>query len=244
MRPFELTLTVVTTTEQIASQVPIIAVSSAKQILESRLMAAKAFDDAFRDLKGQQANAANAILSANLALQASEDADEHYAFLTNLAQTRFDAARKSLQDAKETFQLLQEDIPAVQKAFQEGIKKWRIKQIAEVVIKGLSAIVLIAGTIAATCVVPPAGVAIGAEVVELPVIAEEAAQGVETVQKMVTIMDRLKTLFERLKPALSKVGDLVEKIQAILAIMRKMTKIDGAESGLVKDLNMPGECSY
>ncbi len=70
-------------------------------------MAAKAFDDAFRDFKAGEAMAANTILLANVALQASEDARreaiESHAFLANLAKSRF---RKSPETAKSTFQTL------------------------------------------------------------------------------------------------------------------------------------------
>ncbi|EMD00387.1 hypothetical protein BAUCODRAFT_20501 [Baudoinia panamericana UAMH 10762] len=224
--------------DQLAAQADLVPVSSTKAILEAHLMAAKTFDDALRDFKGQEANASNSILTAKLALQASEDAEASYSFLATQAKARFDGAQASLNTAQKNFQDLELLIPAAQKGFQDGIEKWKIKHIAQVVVQGLVAVTMIVGSIAAACVVPPAGVGAAAGFVELPEITAEAANGIATVEHMVTVMDRLKSLYDKIKPGLEKIGQLVESIQAILALLVKMKHVNEADGASLKGLNV------
>lgn len=223
-----------------------IPVNAIKDVLEAHLMAAKTFDDALREFKGQEANASNAILAAKLALEACEEAEKSYSFLASVAKSRFESAQNSLATAQKTFQELQSEIPGAREAFEKGIKEWQIKNIAEAVIKGLVAVGMIVGSIAAACVVPPAGAGAAAGLVELPEITEDLANGAEKVEHMITFMDRIKNLYDKIKPGLEKIAQLVESIQTVVALIVKMQKIGnaevGAEAGSMTALNVSGKC--
>lgn len=229
---------------QLAAQVNLVPVNSTKEILEAHLVAAKAFDDAFRDYKGQEANASNALLAARLAVEAAQDAEDNYRFLANVAKARFSSAQAALIAAQNNFNQLQVQIPQAQKDFEDGIEKWKKKNIAEIVVKGLIAVGMVVGSIAAACVVPPAGAGAAAGAAEIPAVAEEAANGAESIKKMISIIDRLKEMYERIKFGLDLIADLVQNIQAIIALMSTLKTIDDSDdvAKSISSLKISGEC--
>ena len=223
---------------------PQLAISSAKQVIDSHLVAVKAFDDAFRDFRNQEQNASNIIRFAKVALEASEDTDVKFAFLVDLARTRYDAAADSLRAATDTFQELYSEIPDARKNFEDGIRKWQTTHIAMEIVQGFMAVATIVGSIAVACVAPPAGAAAVGAAAEIPQIAEGAAQGAKTLGIAAKIMAAVKKLFNKLKPGLEKAGGLVSAVTATLKLLRSLKHISNAESGSLDDINVsvaPGD---
>jgi hypothetical protein len=58
---------------------------------------------------------------------------------------------------------------------------------------------MVVGSIVAACVKPPAGAGEVAGAAEITVLAEEAANGVDSIKKMISIIDRLEEMYERIK---------------------------------------------
>jgi hypothetical protein len=61
---------------------------------------------------------------------------------------------------------------------------------------------------------------------------------------MISIIDRLKEMYERIKFGLDLIADLVQNIQAIIALMSTLKTIDDSDDGAksISSLRISGEC--
>ncbi|KAK4165504.1 hypothetical protein QBC43DRAFT_208068 [Cladorrhinum sp. PSN259] len=104
--------------------VPSVNIHAGKQVLKSRLIAAKAFEDAFQRFAEQDGITGNfAGLTANM-LAHSQDAIADYKFLEKVAQERYDTASRANEEARKLFQKNHESLKPRQEAFKVGLESW------------------------------------------------------------------------------------------------------------------------
>lgn len=216
----------------VVSYVPLLDLSSAQQVLQSRLQSALAFEAAFQNFSAQQNNTANVILFANVALMASVDTDRTYAVLASMSKERYEAATRALATAQVNFQALQMTMVAKQQAFKDGVEKWKRKEIGKVVAEAVIGVAAVVGTIAAAVVFPPAGAAAIAEAgAAVPAIGAAAANVAQTVSLISRIIETLKALFKKIKPGLEHVDKLVTALKDTLTLLTKLNHADAANPG-------------
>ncbi|KAI1851341.1 hypothetical protein JX266_003416 [Neoarthrinium moseri] len=224
----------------ISPSVPKLDLSIAQQVLDSRLLAAATFDDAFRDLRSLDANSENVKLFATVALEASVDSEQAYAFIADLAGQRFNAAQEALKKAQSHFQSLQLSFKDRQTAFKDGIESWKTKNILKAVGEGLFAVAAIAGSIAVACVAPPAGAAgIAAGAAGVGKAVEGVAAAAKQIGTMAKIIEVIKNIYSKLKPGLEKVDKLVAALTTIIKLSSSMSAIDEAAEKTIKSMSMP-----
>lgn len=80
--------------------VPKLDLSTAQQVLNSRLDAAEAFDSVYRNLHGQKAKSDSVRLMATIALERFVDSDSVYSFMTKTAQGRLNNAQTAFSKAE------------------------------------------------------------------------------------------------------------------------------------------------
>lgn len=206
------------------SSVPSLNVYSCKQILKSRLQAAKAFEDSFRDYTSEERNATSwAYLAADL-LRKSDQALEEYGFLSSLARKRYNEAVEAADYAEAQFKKTQKLVNEASDKFKKDVADWELEQkltAAKDIFLGLIAVgVAIAATVATAGAAAPAAVGATAKVV---VTGTKVAQAIAKVKE---IIEKIKEIYEKLQPIIEKLGELFKSIQAMVAA------IESAQSAL------------
>lgn len=215
----------------------------AQDVLQTRLNAASAFDAKYQQfaMAGFQNKDLQTI--ANATLRASQDAQDHYQLLADTAKGNYEAALIALTLAQNNFNNLQTQIPDAQQAFQDGIDKYKQREIAEAVVDGLLAVVLIAGTIAVAVVAPPAGAAVATGAVgELATAVKVGTDAAAKVKTLVDVINDLKEMLEKIVSALEKVAEMVKSIEEIVAMMATFKRVDEDDPGNTEGgLKLPGK---
>ncbi|PTD03203.1 hypothetical protein FCULG_00009152 [Fusarium culmorum] len=120
--------------------VPSVNIYASKQILESRLAASMAFEQAFQNFVAQE-RASAAILGQTMNLIAkNEDAMSEYAFLEDVSQKAYCSAQSARESAFERYNKNNTNLIPLQNAFSKGLDNWvKEKNIAHIinVIKGV-----------------------------------------------------------------------------------------------------------
>ncbi|RDW92585.1 hypothetical protein BP5796_01979 [Coleophoma crateriformis] len=178
------------------------------------------------NFKSQEANVANVRTMASVALDASVDAGDTYAFLVDLTKSRYDSALEALTVAQDNFGKLQKELLQKQKDFSDSIKAWEKTMMIFAAVEDLVAIVAIAGSIAIAVFFSPdmAGDAAGvrAAPVEARAAVEVGAEVAENVTLVVKIINNMKELWKKMEPGLKKIYMLIKSIQTILQTMEKV----------------------
>lgn len=206
------------------SSVPSLNIYSCKQVLKSRLLAAKAFEDSFREYTSQERNASSwAYLAADL-LRKSDQALEEYGFLSRLARKRYDEAVQAHSYAETQFRNTQKLVDEASEKFKEDVAAWEKKQKIEAAKDILMGLVAVGIAIAAT--VATAGAAAPAVAVTAANVASTASKVAMAIAKIKEIIAKIKEIYEKLKPIIEKLGALFKAIQAMV------TAIETAQAAL------------
>ncbi|KAL6786535.1 hypothetical protein J3E68DRAFT_446839 [Trichoderma sp. SZMC 28012] len=197
------------------SSVPSLNIYASKQILKSRLLAAKAFEDSFREYTSEERSATSWVYLAADLLRKSDMALEEYGFLSGLAQKRYDEAVQAHSYAEKQFQKTQKQVNEASKQFEGDVISWEKDQkiaAAKGILMGLIEVgVAIAATVATAGAAAPAVAVAGASLVGT---ASKAAQAIAKIKEIVA---KIKEIYEKLEPILAKLGELLTAIKAMFA---------------------------
>ncbi|KAI1840202.1 hypothetical protein JX266_013603 [Neoarthrinium moseri] len=184
-----------------------INIYASKQVLKSRLSAALAFEQAFRDFSNQGASSKFQLATCLDMLAKSNDALETYKFIINIRQREYDNALDAVSKAKASFDKNNSEIEAKGNTFEKGI---------------IGCIIAVAATVATAGAAAPAIVGAGASVVSS---VEKAAS---LIQKIKAIFEKLKEIKEKIEPVLEKLRELVELSKKLMEMIEKLKKGGGA----------------
>ncbi|EWZ30181.1 uncharacterized protein FOBCDRAFT_144708 [Fusarium oxysporum Fo47] len=197
--------------------VPSVNIYASRQVLESRLAASTAFEQAFQNFAAQERTSA-AVLGQTVNLIAkSEDAMSEYAFLEDLAQKAYSSAQSAREVAFNRYNQNNTDLAPLQREFSKGLEDWCTKKKIEAAKAVFSACISTIGAITAT--VASGGLA-------APMIPAAAGKAVEAADKIAKIIEtikdvieRIKEIYKKLKPILEKLKKLAETIQAVVTAL-------------------------
>ncbi|CZS79264.1 unnamed protein product [Fusarium graminearum] len=188
--------------------VPSVNIYASKQVLESRLAASMAFEQAFQNFVAQE-RASAAMLGQTMNLIAkSEDAMSEYAFLEEVSQKAYRPAQSARESAFQRYNNNTDLIP-LQNAFSKGLDDWVRKENIEAAKSVFSACIGTIGAIAATVAsgglaAPMVPAAVGSAVNAGKNIANiiNTIKGVlqtlaETIQNVVAALNASQTLQEK-----------------------------------------------
>ncbi|KAK4663532.1 hypothetical protein QC763_609220 [Podospora pseudopauciseta] len=196
--------------------VPSVNIYASKQVLKSRLIAAKAFEDAFRSFAAQDTTTGNfAALTANM-LARSEDAITEYQFLEALAQKGYEAAVNANNVAQKRFLENEKSLDTAQKDLNAGIDAWGKKKEQEAVVGVCKAVVDVFGAVAAT--VATGGLA-------APSIGTAINSGVGGIKTLSEIFKKLKQLYEEIKPVIESLTKLAGEVAGVVATLEAAKKL-------------------
>ncbi|KAH7111486.1 hypothetical protein B0J13DRAFT_631825 [Dactylonectria estremocensis] len=207
------------------TSVPSLNIYSCKQILKSRLLAARDFEDSFREYMSEERSASSwAFLAADL-LRKSDQALEEYGFLSSLARKRYNEATQAHSYAEDQFKKTQKLVDEASEQFKGDVAAWEKKQkiaAAKEILMGLIAVgVAIAATVATAGAAAPVVVGAAANVAST---ASKVAQAVARVKEIVA---KIQEIYEKLEPIIEKLGELFKAIQAMVAaIEMAQTAVD------------------
>ncbi|KAK5661826.1 hypothetical protein OQA88_9928 [Cercophora sp. LCS_1] len=211
--------------------VPSVNIYASKQVLKSRLIAAKAFEDAFQSFVAQDRITTNfAGLTANM-LARSEDAISEYQFLESLAQKGYAAALKANDVAQKRFVENEASLDKLREGFNAGIEAWSKKKKQEAAFEIVKAVVSVVGAVAAT--VATGGLA-------APTIGLAIKSGVGIVKALGEIFKKLKELYEKIKPVIESLTKLASAVASVVAAIEaaKQLRSDAAVQRPDMDLDI------
>lgn len=224
--------------------VPKLDLSMAQQVLNSRLQAAEAFQEAYGNLRAQDAASMNTRLFANLALEKSIDSDHTYSFMTTTTENRLAGSRAAFNKAQLEFRMLQLDLKNKQDDFKAGIEAWKVDKTKKILGSVFTAIAAVVGGIALACAAPPAaaaGIAAGVGEIESAVqAANTAKEAIGLWQDIHEIVDIIKALYEKIEPYLEKIKELVEAIGQITDLIQSKTSMDDFNKEEIEGITLPG----
>ncbi|KAH6649504.1 hypothetical protein F5144DRAFT_635096 [Chaetomium tenue] len=205
-----------------AFHAPSVNIHASKQVLKSRLLAAKGFEDAFQRFAGQESlTVAMATQAADL-LSKSENAMSEYKFLEKLSQQDYDNAVSANDSAQKRFVANKDKLSSLETDFKAGIEKWifnkKIEASKETFFAGVGVIAAVVGAVATGGAAAPA----------IPAAADAA---VNAASKMSRVIDALKGIYKRIK-------DLYDRLSPVIENLLKLYK---AISGLIKAIQAPGQ---
>ncbi|RSL98148.1 hypothetical protein CEP52_010468 [Fusarium oligoseptatum] len=197
------------------SSVPSLNIYSCKQILKSRLLAARAFEDSFREYTSEERSASKwTYLAADL-LRKSDQALEEYGFLSKLARVRYDEAIQAYSYAEDQFKKTQKLVNEASEEFKKNVAAWEKKQKIAAAKEILMGLVAVGVAIAAT--VATAGVAAPAVAISAANVASTASKVAQAIAKVKEIIEKIKEIYDKLKPIIEKLGELFKAIQAMVS---------------------------
>jgi hypothetical protein len=206
--------------------VPSVNIYASKQVLKSRLVAALAFEEAFRDFNTEARSLNIQTNTALNMLAKSSDAMQTYEFLKDLRMRDYKNAVTANEKALVIFKTRQSDLETLGNRFKRGIEKWQKDQKRKGLFAFLTAVVEI-------------GVAIGATVATggaaAPAVGAAVAGTVKAAGKIAQLVAKLKEIFEKLKKIYEKIKPVIEKLQAAATIVKdvvdKLNKFAAATEG-------------
>ncbi|EAT77723.2 hypothetical protein SNOG_14871 [Parastagonospora nodorum SN15] len=207
------------------------------KILKSRLTAALAFEQAFRDFSLEASNRKVQTQTAVDLLRKSQDAIQTYAFIKDIRQREYDNAVVANAKAQKTFQANQANLSKLGANFQAGVEEWKEaekEKAAKEVLKGLVMVGLAIGATIATggaaaATIPAAGAA----------VVNTASKIATLIAKLKQIYEKIKEIYEKIKPVIEKLQEVVKTITEVIATLRKF---DGATTG-TKTLKLSADSS-
>ena len=224
--------------------VPQIDLSMAQQVLNSRLESVDAFDEAYRNLRTQDATSEDIRLFANLALEKSVDSDRVYSFLGEPTKNRLVTSQAAFDKAQREFQALQLDLKNKQHGFRAGVEKWHADKTQKLLGNVFTAVVAVAGGITLACAAPPAAAAgIGAGAGKLESAIQVAKEVVSVWEEIGSIVDIIKDIYKKLKPYLEKMKELAGAIGQIADLVKSKSSMDGFNNKEIQGVTTPGKTS-
>lgn len=197
--------------------VPPVNIHASKQVLKSRLVAAKAFEDAFQNWLAQEHTMDNfAGLTANM-LARSEDAIYEYHFLVEEAQDAYDTALEADGKARDRLFKTQKSLKELREKFTAGFKQWCLVNKVIAAAETLTAALLFIGAVAVFFapgpdLAAPALALAGAEV------AENAAQQAGAAGRFMPLVKRMSEQYKSLKDPVEALWKLKDAIVGMLKI--------------------------
>ncbi|RBR26039.1 uncharacterized protein FIESC28_01067 [Fusarium coffeatum] len=212
-------------TSGMISSVPSLNIYSCKQILKSRLLAAKAFEDSFRDYTSEERSASSWVYLAADLLRKSDQALEEYGFLSTMARKRYDEAIEAHSYAEDQFKRTQELVTETSEQFKADVAEWEKEQklaAAKDILMGLIAVgVAIAATVATAGAAAP--VAAGT----MASVATTGSKVAMAIAKVKEIIEKIQDIYEKLEPIIEKLGELFTAIKSMVAaIETSQTALD------------------
>lgn len=198
---------------------PSVNIYSSKQVLKARLLAAMAFEQAFREYMLEAATRKIQKETAMNMLAKSQDALQTYQFLRAIRQREYENAIAANDKAGKNFELTQQSLEKLARDFQKGIEQWKQEQVKGAIKDILLGIVAVGVAIGAT--VATAGAA-------APAVAVAGAKVVNTATKVAQLIAKLKELFDRIKKIYEKIKPVIEKLQVLLKTIK--TVIDALQN--------------
>ncbi|MCJ1396733.1 hypothetical protein MMC18_009625, partial [Xylographa bjoerkii] len=210
--------------------VPSVNVYASKQILKSRLVAALAFEEAFRDFSLEAQNRNVQGMNAIDLLRRSRDAIHTYGFIKGIRQREFDNAVVANTKASQTFQENQASLEVLGAKFQAGVEAWKKaekEKAAKDILKGIIAVgIAIGATIATGGAAAPAAIGAGVALVNT------ASKIATLIAKLKQIFDRIKEIYAKIKPMIQKLQEVVKTVTAVIAALRKFDHVTGGPKNL------------
>jgi hypothetical protein len=205
------------------SNVPSVNIRASKQVLKSRLLAAKGFEEAFQNFAGEgRLSSALRVQAANL-LSKSDDAMSEYLFLEGLAARAYENATSANNTAQERFAGNETSLKNLENVFKEGIDDWVFVQKVKAVGSVIWACV---GLIGAVVTAVTSG---GAAAVAVPAAAEEAVEAGSKVATLIRTLKevfvKIKRLYDRLKPVIIKLKKLSDAIGKAVKAVRNPDRL-------------------
>ncbi|KAG7407650.1 hypothetical protein Forpe1208_v012723 [Fusarium oxysporum f. sp. rapae] len=198
--------------------VPSVNIYASKQVLESRLAASTAFEQALQHFMVQD-RASAAVLGQTVNLIAkSEDAMSEYAFLEDLAQKAYASAQSAREVAFKRYDQNNTDL-----------KTEAAKAVFSACIGTIGAITatVASGGLAAPMIPAAAGKAVEA--------ADKIAKIIETIKE---VIKKIKEIYEKLKPILEKLKKLAETIQAVVTALNASKTLQEKTAIQRPDMNL------
>ncbi|KAM0400565.1 hypothetical protein ACHAPZ_005634 [Fusarium culmorum] len=197
--------------------VPSVNIYASKQILESRLAASMAFEQAFQNFVAQE-RASAAILGQTMNLIAkNEDAMSEYAFLEDVSQKAYCSAQSARESAFERYNKNNTNLIPLQNAFSKGLDNWVKEKKIEAAKSVFSACIGTIGAIAAT--VASGGLAAPM----IPAAAGSAVNAEKNIAHIINVIKgvvtTIKGIYDKLQPILEKLQTLAETIQNVVAAL-------------------------
>ncbi|KAJ4267185.1 hypothetical protein NW762_003286 [Fusarium torreyae] len=220
--------------------VPKLDLSMAQQVLNCRLESVDAFDQAYRNLRMEDASSKNVQLFASLALGKSVDSDRVYSFMSKTAEDRLRGSQTAFNKAQREFNSLQLDLKNKQDDFKAGIEEWKSDKTKEIIGSVFTAVVAVAGGIALACAAPPAAAAgIGAGAEELGSAIQAASKVASLWEEIGSIIDMIKEIYEKLEPYLEKIKELVAAVSQIADLAKSKTFMDDFNNREIQGIKLP-----
>lgn len=214
--------------------VPSVNIYSSNTVLKSRLVAAKSFEDAFRDYRNQSGDLKVQTISAVNLLARSKDVLQAYDFQRGLKQKDFDNAFKANDEASKALESSTQSIQKLGADFERGLQVWQKQKKAEAgkeIVKGFfMAAIAIGATVASGGLAAPlAGMA-----------AVNLGNAVASVAKVIAALkefyDKIKELIEKLKPVIDKIKALVKIVTDVIETLKKFNAATGDATTLRPDI--------
>lgn len=202
-----------------ATLVSSVNVYSSEQILKARLMAAVAYESAFRHFALESTSTEIQSSFALNLISKGNDAMETYRFLRKIKERVYNNAVVASGKASATFDKNIDDVKALQAAFEKGIQVYKKDQEMEAA-KGIIKAV-IGAAVAVGAIVATAG---AAAPVALPAAAG-AISAASKVAKIKQVFEKLKAIYKKLEPVIKKIKEVVKLVSDLIAAVQKIAKL-------------------
>ncbi|KAE8155710.1 hypothetical protein BDV40DRAFT_306746 [Aspergillus tamarii] len=194
--------------------VPSVNIYSSKQVLKSRLVAALAFENSFRDFLLEAGNRTVQSAMAFDALQKSQDAIELYEELFKKKNEEYDAATKANEMAEKKSNAINDEMKKAKKNFEEGIKEFELQKKQEAAAKaveGILDVIFAVGSALAT-----GGASAGSIGGTVKKVREAVKEAEGTLKKLKEIFEVLAKLYDKIKVIFEGLRKIRETIDALV----------------------------
>jgi hypothetical protein len=201
------------------------------QILKSRLVAALAFEQAFRDFAVQSDNKAFQVNTALNVLSKDEDALEVYGFQKRQKDKEYKDAHESLGVAEKSYGEICASVKVTKIHFNSKLAEWKEKQEDAANWEIVTAVIDITVAIGLTIAT---GGADSAAIIKAGKKGVEAGKKVkETVKKIAEIFEKMEKLMTAIVEIFKKIKEAIKRSDEVHEMMHKFEKSTKA-MGLLK----------
>lgn len=208
--------------------VPSVNIYSAKMILKSRLVAAMAFEQAFRDFKRTSGGLKIQTITTVNALAKNQDAIQAYNFQKGLKEKEYSNAVKANQEAGKKLEDSRSRLDTLAQDFQNGLQKWQRKEKEQAAKDVFWQVLGAAAAIGA--VVATGGLAAPLGALSIGALANGVSKVADVVRVLKKFYDQVKKLLEALEPVIKKIKELVNTVSTVIEALRTFNKATAASS--------------